>query len=181
LPGIRVPGHKRTDSPDLHCLCGWRAPAGNRRIQREAYSAHLATERAKRYSSCRDCGEQKTPSLLSKARPGVCKPCSNARTRAWAEANPEEWDRAGRKSHLKIKYGLTLEQYDEMLADQGGVCAICKRSAADSRGYRMHIDHCHSTGVVRGILCVSCNLGIGSFRDDPDRCEAAAQYLRTPR
>ncbi|WP_343907161.1 endonuclease VII domain-containing protein [Nocardioides aquiterrae] len=111
------------------------------------------------------------------AKPGLCKSCSSARTRAWRDANPDEWERHRRRSYLKQKYGITPEQYDEILAAQGGVCAICGDPPADSRGYRMHVDHCHSTGRVRGILCGPCNRGLGNFADNPTRLLAAVDYL----
>jgi Recombination endonuclease VII len=57
-----------------------------------------------------------------------------------------------------------------------GGCAICGKRPA--RVASLHLDHCHDTGDVRGILCLSCNQGIGQFRDDPDLLEAAARYLR---
>lgn len=115
---------------------------------------------------------------MSTAKPGLCKSCSSARTRAWAEAHPEEWERHRRRSWLKRKYGITPEQYDDLLAAQGGVCAICGDPSEDSRGYRMHVDHCHDTGRVRGILCGPCNRGLGNFEDDVDRLLAAVAYLR---
>ena len=68
-----------------------------------------------------------------------------------------------RKSHLKRKYGLTLEAFDELLAAQGGGCAICGKPDADN------VDHDHETGRVRGILCFNCNIAIGQFDDDEDR------------
>ena len=68
-----------------------------------------------------------------------------------------------RKSHLKRKYGLTLEAFDELLASQGGGCAICGKPDADN------VDHDHATGRVRGILCWNCNIAIGQFEDDDDR------------
>ena len=71
-------------------------------------------------------------------------------------------------------YGLSLEAYQELLAQQGGVCAICgsppgKRALA--------VDHDHVTGEVRALLCTRCNVGIGGFRDDPQLLVAAIAYL----
>jgi hypothetical protein len=66
-----------------------------------------------------------------------------------------------------------------MLAAQGGVCAICGAPPEDPRGYRMHIDHCHDTGRVRGILCGGCNRGMGNFGDDIARLQGAIRYLQT--
>ncbi len=76
-----------------------------------------------------------------------------------------------RKSHLKRKYGLTLEEFDEMLAAQGGRCAICGKPDPDN------VDHDHVTGRVRGILCWNCNVGVGQFEDDIERLIAATSYL----
>jgi hypothetical protein len=76
-----------------------------------------------------------------------------------------------RKSHLKRKYGLTLEGFEELLASQGGGCAICGKPDVDN------VDHDHRTGQVRGILCWNCNVAIGQFEDDVDRVMAAAAYL----
>jgi hypothetical protein len=80
-----------------------------------------------------------------------------------------------RKSHLKRKYGLSLEQYDAMLAAQGGVCAICHLPRPDER--RLHVDHDHETGEIRGLLCFSCNNALGDFRDSLELFRAAAEYL----
>ena len=76
-----------------------------------------------------------------------------------------------RKSHLKRKYGLTLEAFDELLASQGGGCAICGRPDADN------VDHDHETGRVRGILCFPCNVAIGLLDDDEERALAAVAYI----
>ena len=71
------------------------------------------------------------------------------------------------------KYGTTYDVIESMLADQNFCCAVCK----DPLGKIRHIDHCHSTGAVRGILCHGCNVGIGHFRNDPNYLRAAADYL----
>lgn len=167
------------DEHGVRCICGWADPtARTKRTRRSSYAEHLEASRVARLGTCRDCQQPKDAKLMSKAKPGLCKACSTARTRAWAEANPTEWERHRRRSWLKRKYGITIEQYDEMLAAQGGVCPICGTPPADPRGYRMHIDHCHDTGRVRGILCGPCNQGIGNLGDDPDRLLAAVEYLR---
>lgn len=81
---------------------------------------------------------------------------------------------------IKTIYGLTVEQFDELLASQGGACAICGKPADLTPGVRTdqwNIDHCHETGAVRGILCSPCNIGIGQLGDDPARLRAALRYL----
>jgi hypothetical protein len=81
-----------------------------------------------------------------------------------------------REQHLVRKYGLTIAAWENMLDGQGGRCAIC-RTDDFSVGKGAAVDHCHRTGAVRGILCHSCNIGIGALRDDPAILRAAVAYL----
>jgi hypothetical protein len=112
------------------------------------------------------------------------------RTRRWQEENPERvaanqarYRADGRKkatdrrSYLKRRFGITPEDYDAMLDRQGGVCAICKREPRTD--ISLHVDHDHSTGAVRGLLCFDCNAGIGKFREDVGVLSAAIVYLTT--
>ncbi|MFE5535310.1 endonuclease VII domain-containing protein [Streptomyces sp. NPDC056492] len=62
-----------------------------------------------------------------------------------------------------------------MIADQGGLCCLCLRALA------VHVDHCHKTGRVRGVLCFNCNTGLGLLKDSPDRILRAAEYLEGTR
>jgi hypothetical protein len=73
------------------------------------------------------------------------------------------------------KYGMTPESWAEMFAAQGFRCAICDVDANGAK--RFHVDHCHETGLVRGILCTKCNVGIGGLKDDPRIVLRAYQYL----
>lgn len=68
---------------------------------------------------------------------------------------------------------MTEAEYQVILARQSGGCAICNAVPE----YRLRVDHCHETGRVRGLLCHSCNVGLGWFRDDPKRMRAAVAYL----
>jgi hypothetical protein len=95
-----------------------------------------------------------------------------ARTLKYQQANPDKVKAWQRKS----KYGITQEQYDGMLQKQDNKCAICKTTEPKGCG-SWHIDHNHSTGQVRGLLCNNCNVGIGSLGDDPTRLTEAAKYL----
>lgn len=83
---------------------------------------------------------------------------------------------AKRDRRLRRQFGIGAAEYDAMLAAQGGGCAICGTPPTDT-GPRLHVDHCHSGGNVRGILCSECNFGIGKFRDDPDLLRRAIKYL----
>ena len=90
-----------------------------------------------------------------------------------------------RRSKLKNKYGVTLEQYDAMLAAQGGVCAICGTSEPKGKrgafGPTFSVDHCHTTGKIRGLLCGLCNPALGAFGDSVERLRAAISYLERSR
>jgi len=69
-------------------------------------------------------------------------------------------------------YGISTDDLNALLARQRGVCGICKK-----KGRKLHVDHCHKTGKVRGLLCGKCNRGLGHYDDEPDRMRAAADYL----
>lgn len=105
-----------------------------------------------------------------------CKDCKNEVRIAAQKLDPFR----KRRYILKTKYGMTLDDYDKLLAEQGGVCAICYGPARDRWG-RFNVDHDHSTNIVRGLLCVPCNQAIGHFYDDPKRCRQAATYLEQDR
>jgi len=81
---------------------------------------------------------------------------------------------------LKRAYGMTVEDYAKMLEKQNGVCAICGKPETHVKNGKiamLAVDHCHSGGHVRGLLCVNCNLGLGYFKDDAGRLESAIRYL----
>ena len=88
--------------------------------------------------------------------------------------NTPERQRAYR---LKSMYGLTPEKYEEILLRQNNGCAICEEPI-DSRSRKLHVDHDHETGIVRGILCTMCNPGLGYFRNNSKLLIKAANYLR---
>jgi len=84
---------------------------------------------------------------------------------------------------LLYSYGITLEQYEAMLKSQNSVCMICKKEEVHRNNQntgvsRLSVDHCHSTGKIRGILCTKCNTGLGSFKDNIELLTKAIQYLK---
>lgn len=114
------------------------------------------------------------------------------RARQWADDNPErraayqaeyrqrpEVKRRARDAYFLRTYGVTAADVDAMLEDQSGGCAICGRKP--DRLASMHIDHDHEHGHLRGLLCLSCNQGLGQFRDDPSLLLRAIVYLRQRR
>lgn len=105
------------------------------------------------------------------ARDGLassCRPCLIAKSQTLENRT------AAYVRHIKRKYGLEIEEFDALLASQGGGCAVC---GGPPNAKNWHIDHDHRSGKVRGILCNGCNTGIGSMRDDPAIMRAAAEYI----
>ena len=86
-----------------------------------------------------------------------------------------------RKYSLQRKFNLSLEEYDQMLKDQNGACALCGFVPSGEDTYRkgksLAVDHDHVTGYVRGLLCDLCNRGIGQLHDDPALLKKAAEYI----
>ncbi|MFF7980786.1 endonuclease VII domain-containing protein [Streptomyces sp. NPDC007901] len=76
-----------------------------------------------------------------------------------------------RISYFQRKYGLSPAELEAMIAEQRGICCICLAAPAE------HVDHCHETGRVRGVLCFSCNAALGQFRDQPEVIRRAAAYV----
>ena len=128
---------------------------------------------------CSKCGEEKVASefyLSPNVKSGLssqCKECSGIAAKARYSL-----DRV-RELRLPQMYGITVEEYNQRLKDQDGKCAIC---GSDNPGRKdakyFAIDHDHETGKVRDLLCSHCNIGLGAFKDNPVRLEAAAKYLR---
>lgn len=107
----------------------------------------------------------------------------NAMSRAERAAYMREYrkrrPRNVRNTVLKKHYGIGLHEWEAMYRQQGGVCAIClEREGDKSQRYaNLAVDHCHTTGVVRGLLCNACNRAIGFLGDDADRARRMAAYL----
>lgn len=100
-----------------------------------------------------------------------------ASNRRWRKNNPVRVAELDRIRTFR-EYGISADDYDKKLEAQNGCCAICRSASSGGRTKVLSIDHDHATGLVRGLLCGSCNLGIGKFADDPERLVAAAEYLK---
>lgn len=94
---------------------------------------------------------------------------SSIKTREWRARNPAKYLR----NHLR-RYNLSLEDYQTMLRLQGGTCAICFSPCPEGR---LCVDHDHTTGLLRGLLCRACNRALGGFNEDPELLRRAAEYL----
>jgi len=145
---------------------------------------------------CTKCKEEKPLEMYPKSkmhkdgRRRHCRVCVNAANKeryknpeirermkqstvSWHRKNPDAWKQA----YLLRTYNITLSEYEELLAKQGGVCALCRTSETISRG-TLAVDHCHETGKIRGLLCFKCNTGIGALGDSVEGLERALSYLR---
>lgn len=134
--------------------------------------------------ACTVCKEVKEAGFFTRRKThrqgklvSVCTPCKVNYNKARREHTPEKVAEIERRSKFKKQYGISLEQYAEMLENQGGGCAICGATKPSERTKYFAVDHCHSTGKVRGLLCSKCNRGLGLFNDKPERLKAAAKYL----
>lgn len=118
---------------------------------------------------------------MRKAHLRARKKITNRRSRdKLRKQDPIGYERRCRSGILQANYGITIIQYDAMLAAQNNVCAICGRNeTALWKGVvrRLAVDHDHETGEVRGLLCHQCNLGLGHFEDDRKLLQNAINYL----
>ena len=127
--------------------------------------------------TCSKCKEEKQ--LIDFAKTGrreglfasLCKPCSSKKASAWNKNNPEKRRLYSRRNKLKKQYGISPEQYDEMIKSQEAKCLICEKNR------KLVIDHNHKTGEVRGLLCNQCNAGIGYFYENPSIMKKAIKYV----
>jgi hypothetical protein len=130
---------------------------------------------------CSVCGEHKPLSAFgrySKANPQPrrkCKRCSSRLRTEWVARNPEKQKATALRFSLKSIYKITPAEYERLLANQHGACAICKVPPTAKR--RLDIDHDHQTGRVRGLLCTCCNRAIGLLREDATLFQAAMNYI----
>ncbi|MEU0964512.1 endonuclease VII domain-containing protein [Streptomyces sp. NPDC005917] len=155
----------RCDGLQVHCReCVAEYSAAHYRRRRGAIGK-IVREKAEvpeGHKLCRACGEVKPHREWhgnATASDGLStrrKACRSAR---------------GRQDHLKRQCGITEAEREELIASQGGVCCICPSAPP------AHVDHCHKTGRVRGVLCFSCNAALGQFKDQPEAIRRAAAYV----
>lgn len=175
-------------------------PDSSTRYQGTACSKCGATERYKKNGGCVGCMKRRASEFYVKkykGQPGTfqgnpCRTCSNTeryrhngacvsccRTRQMKRyyANKPQYKKRQLRDHLKRTYGLTLEAYDALLKKQNGVCAICQKPCVIHG--RLSVDHRHTTGQTRGLLCGGCNAGLGRLGDDIALLKRAVAYLES--
>ena len=142
---------------------------------------------------CPHCKEEKTFSEFGKDKSkklgitSYCKPCASLnRAKNYSKNTFVEKEKLkeyyknnkdkSRSYSLKNLYGLSIEQFNEMKFMQGGSCKICKTHESNLKR-KLFVDHCHTTGLIRGLLCQSCNTMIGNAKDNILVLQAAINYL----
>lgn len=129
---------------------------------------------------CRDCGKEahneveleefRKAKSCKYGRQNFCKSCHSEKRR---KENPD----TKKNLHLKRTYGITLVEYNTMFKEQKGCCKICGTHQSNLK-HSLHVDHCHTTGEVRGLLCSNCNAGLGMFKDNVTFLKNAIEYLK---
>jgi hypothetical protein len=158
---------------------------------------------------CTACKREKSIDEFRKAKGykdgifSTCKTCEKERLKEWRKANPdkvkaqntrsntkrrinetgyfdpnrkEEWSRAKRSAHLKRKYGITIEEFERISKDQGDRCKTCLRGTDE---IWLCVDHCHTSGKIRGLLCNTCNSALGGVNDNVETLENMIEYLNS--
>jgi len=165
------------DAPVLLCkACGQTrsrdAFYANYRVCKECIKAKRRADqgqhrgiRSEESLKCAHCGQTQPGSCFRK-RDRTCKTCRSEQKKRWHTAH-----RKHRLLQMRSRlYGMTTDELSELLSS--GSCSICGAKE------QLHIDHCHQTGAVRGLLCESCNWMLGNARDNPETLARGAEYLK---
>jgi hypothetical protein len=141
--------------------------------------------RCTRYDTWKPFDDFYRRSSRASGRLSLCKPCQREERKRYPRRNDQaEWrlrklkedPMFDRRGWLRNAYGITLEGFEAMLESQGGACAICAGPPMGKGTY--HVDHCHKTGEIRGLLCHKCNVALGMVQDSVEHLERLIAYLR---
>jgi hypothetical protein len=97
----------------------------------------------------------------------------------WIAKNRDQYLQSMRNQQLKIRYGITLDDFNKMFVEQSGKCKICGREGGEDNRTRLVVDHDHTTSIIRGLICQPCNAMVGMSAESPDTLRNAAKYLET--
>lgn len=151
-----------------------------------AESGGIIAPLTKACSRCKQTKDADQFNSSPRARGGLEYYCKTCQGKATAVCHRKRYADPGKRAQrnnkqrinsIKSNYGLCEREYDALIEKSGGVCDICGKPEQAPDGRRLAIDHDHSTGLVRGILCSKCNRGLGMFQDSPSNLRAAAEYL----
>ena len=147
-------------------------------LQRERATEYYWKHRDKKLKYAEEYRAKNRDKVRQYFRTDEARERKNALRRAWNAKNRAKQIATNQKAHLKRYHGLTVEQYESMVAAQDGKCAICRR-VPSGKGHcgRLHVDHSHEAMTIRELLCANCNRGLGLFADNPNWLTAAAWYL----
>lgn len=137
--------------------------------KKNATPAGVATRKAYR--------EKNKESIARKKQEHLDKPGNREKSREYARKRYHSgYKQRARANSLMLKYNITIEDYDKLLAEQDGKCKICGITP-EGHGQYLAVDHCHETGTIRGLLCTKCNVSLGNFKDDAVLLAKAVDYL----
>jgi hypothetical protein len=131
----------------------------------------------KRVKPCPVCKTTNNPKAESKGY--LCKPCASKRATEWNKNNKDKFF----FNRIKAQYGITKSQYLSLLEQQDNKCAVCNNEETVKNNWNkektrnLAIDHCHKTGIIRGLLCYRCNVTLGKVEDSPELLRNLADYL----
>lgn len=164
---------KRCDEAEYLTYTHKRCPACNTvKVVSLFYRKNTKTARGWAWDShCIECRRAACSEYGQQA-----KELRNARLRAWRRKNPSAAKAVDLRARLKRNYGLSEADVDAMRASQGGRCAICERSTS-----RLFIDHCHTTGRVRALICQTCNTFLGWYERKADTILLFQSYIEAHR
>lgn len=132
--------------------------------------------------TCRKCSTEKSlddfykQKTSSDGHGAYCKECNKNEVKKYVRDNPEKSKDSWTKGRFMYRYGIRLgdDLWHSLIAKREDGCAICGSRT------KLVIDHCHKTSAIRGVLCHTCNIGLGMFHDDPDKLANAISYLHSP-
>ena len=134
---------------------------------------------------CRNCSSSLTVGANwaeshASRKQRICKPCNAEQAREWRKRNPSKQREYAEKRGrwwIESRYGIDEAEWKRMFDAQCGRCAICDSKDPKGNHGVFHVDHCHETGKVRGLLCDTCNRGLGMFYDNINTLKGAIEYL----
>ncbi len=126
---------------------------------------------------CKKCSNKNRKEYRDRKKTNTCKFNMPKDSQSWnSKKGSIEYKDYIRNSQLQRAYGISLEEYNLLFQKQAGKCAVCGRHQVEL-GKGLYVDHCHTTGTVRGLLCSNCNTGIGLFKDSIEIFYQAIGYL----
>lgn len=131
---------------------------------------------------CTRCGKEKAIEEYNYSsekgkKINTCKECRVDQKRERDRLDPYEKKRRTRNSNLKRKFGITIDEYDEMLFEQGGECFICGEKQNGNK--ELSVDHDHVTGKIRSLLCSRCNTFVGYVESNPNLLSKVMDYIKS--